>query len=100
MAKQFVQISLATKLRTLFGVAVLGIIAAALIVPWYFMELLAEQGASNWLRAPRELRRRILNRSVPETSPLARIVGAEAYVAAGGVVIGIRRRRARERRAA
>ncbi|MFP4053594.1 MAG: ATP-binding protein [Phycisphaerae bacterium] len=28
----------------LFGTAVLGIIAAALIVPWYFMELLAEQG--------------------------------------------------------
>ena len=47
MAKQFVQISLATKLRTLFGAAVLGIIAAALIVPWYFMELLAEQGAQS-----------------------------------------------------
>ncbi len=44
MAKRFVQISLATKLRMLFGLAVLGIIAAALLVPWYFMELLAEQG--------------------------------------------------------
>lgn len=43
MAKQFVKISLATKLRILFGIAVLGIIAAALIVPWYFMELMAEQ---------------------------------------------------------
>lgn len=43
MAKRFVKISLATKFRLLFGVAVLGIIAAALVVPWYFMELLAEQ---------------------------------------------------------
>jgi signal transduction histidine kinase len=43
MAK-FVRISLATKFRLLFGAAVLGIIAAALVVPWYFMELLAQQG--------------------------------------------------------
>jgi len=47
MAKQPVQISLATKLRVLFALAVLGIIAAALLVPWYFMELLAEQGAQS-----------------------------------------------------
>ena len=44
MAKSFVKISLASKLRLVFGAAVLAIIAAALIVPWYFMELLAEQG--------------------------------------------------------
>lgn len=44
MAKRFVKVSLATKLRILFGAAVLAIIAAALSVPWYFMELLAEQG--------------------------------------------------------
>ena len=44
MAKRLVRISLATKFRLLFGLAVLGIIAAALIVPWYFMELVAEQG--------------------------------------------------------
>ncbi len=43
MAKSFVTISLATKLRLLFAAAVLGIIAAALALPWYFMELLAEQ---------------------------------------------------------
>ncbi len=43
MAKSFVTISLATKLRLLFAAAVLGIIAAALSLPWYFMELLAEQ---------------------------------------------------------
>ncbi len=47
MAKRFVQISLATKLRVLFGLAVLGIIAAALFVPWFFMELLAEQGVQS-----------------------------------------------------
>jgi signal transduction histidine kinase len=44
MAKKFVRITLATKLRLMFGAAVLGIIAAAIAVPWYFMELLAEQG--------------------------------------------------------
>ena len=42
MAK-LVKISLAMKFRLLFGAAVLGIIAAALVVPWYFLELLAEQ---------------------------------------------------------
>jgi len=44
MAKKFVKISLATKLRLLYTAAVLGVIAAALVVPWYFMELLGEQG--------------------------------------------------------
>ena len=44
MAKTFVKISLATKLRLLLGTAVLIIIVAALVVPWYFMELLAERG--------------------------------------------------------
>ena len=44
MARRFVKVSLATKLRLLYTAAVLGIIAAALIVPWYFMELLGEQG--------------------------------------------------------
>ncbi len=42
MAKNFVKISLATKLRVLYGASVLIIIASALVVPWYFMELLAE----------------------------------------------------------
>ena len=44
MAKKFVKISLATKLRLVYGSALLGIIAVALGVPWYFMELVAEQG--------------------------------------------------------
>ncbi len=45
MAKQFVKISLATKFRVLFGASALGIIAVALIVPWYFLEMLTEQSA-------------------------------------------------------
>jgi signal transduction histidine kinase len=44
MAKKLVKISLATKLRLLVGGALLIIIAAALVVPWYSTELLAEQG--------------------------------------------------------
>ncbi len=44
MAKRFVKVSLATKFRLLLGAAVLAIIVAALVVPWYFMELLAERG--------------------------------------------------------
>ena len=43
MAKQFVKVSLATKLRVLLTAAVLLVIASALVVPWYFMELLAQQ---------------------------------------------------------
>ena len=43
MAKQVVKISLATKFRLLLGFAVLSIIAGALVVPWYFVELLSEQ---------------------------------------------------------
>jgi len=58
MAKKFVKISLATKLRLLFAVAIVGILAAALIVPWYFLELLAEQ---NILRCGEELTRLRVN---------------------------------------
>jgi signal transduction histidine kinase len=45
MARKLVKFSLALKLRILFGAAVLAIIAAALAVPWYFMELLEAQRA-------------------------------------------------------
>jgi len=58
MAKKFVKISLATKFRVLYGAAVLGIIAAALVVPWYFIELLAERGVE---RPAEELTRLRLN---------------------------------------
>jgi signal transduction histidine kinase len=44
MAKRFIRVSLATKFRLLLSAAVLGVIVAALAVPWYFTELLAEQG--------------------------------------------------------
>ena len=63
MAKRRVKISLATKLRLLFGLTVLGVIAAAVAVPWYFMELLAEQGVQ---RPGSELTRLRLNEWVRE----------------------------------
>jgi signal transduction histidine kinase len=80
MAKSFVQISLATKLRLLFGMAVLGIIAAALLVPWYFMELVAEQGVQ---RPAAELTRLRLNEWI-QTHPTdsdAESVVARLYAA-------------------
>ncbi len=58
MAKKFVKVSLASKLRILFGAGVMAIIAAALMLPWYFMELLAEQGVQ---RPASELTRLRLN---------------------------------------
>jgi signal transduction histidine kinase len=63
MAKKFVKISLATKFRVLYGAAVLGVIAAALVVPWYFMELLAERGVE---RPAAELTRLRLNEYLQE----------------------------------
>ena len=58
MAKRFVRVSLATKFRLVFGLAVLAIIAAALALPWYFMEALAVQGVE---RAGAEISRMGLN---------------------------------------
>lgn len=58
MAKRFIRISLAVKFRLLFGLALLGVITAALAVPWYFMEVLSEQGLE---RSARELTRLRLN---------------------------------------
>lgn len=58
MAKKFVKISLATKFRLLFGTTLLAVIAAALVVPWYFVELLAEQSLQ---RSADELTRLRLN---------------------------------------
>ena len=40
---RFARISLATKYRILFGLAVVLIIGAALAVPWYYMESLVLQ---------------------------------------------------------
>ena len=56
MAKRFVQVSLGTKLRLLFGVAVVGVIAAALLVPWYFMELVSQQNLQRSAELLTELR--------------------------------------------
>jgi signal transduction histidine kinase len=44
MARKPVNVSLATKFRVVLVGAMLLILAAALAVPWYFMELLAQQG--------------------------------------------------------
>ena len=66
MARKFVSISLALKLRLLFGAAVLVIIAAALVVPWYFMELLAEQAVQ---QQGAELTRLAINAHLVEPPP-------------------------------
>jgi len=83
MAKKSVTISLATKFRLLFGTAVLGIIVIALVVPWYFMELLAEQGAQ---QAGAELTRLRLNEYIvdhpTQTAPPSRV--AAIYSAGAG----------------
>ncbi len=78
MAKQFIRISLATKLRLLFGVSVLGIIAAALIVPWYFVERLAEQSLERPAVELARLRRNEWVKSAHERGRHAR--GAESMV--------------------
>ncbi len=54
MAKRFVKIKLAAKCRLLFGVATIAIIAAALVVPWIYMETMAKQRV---LRAGDEITR-------------------------------------------
>ncbi|MBT3200107.1 MAG: HAMP domain-containing protein [Phycisphaerales bacterium] len=82
MAKKTVTISLATKFRLLFGTAELGIIAVALIVPWYFMELMAQQGAQ---RAGAELTHLRLNEFIVDhASKAARPSRVEAIYSAGG----------------
>jgi len=56
MAKKFVKVTLAAKLRVLFGISVLGIIGAALVVPWYFLERLADQSVEPTARELARLR--------------------------------------------
>ena len=56
MAKKFVRISLATKFRLLYGAAVVGVIAVALAVPWYFMELLGAQSVERAATAVAHMR--------------------------------------------
>jgi signal transduction histidine kinase len=84
MAKKFVKIALATKLRLLLGAAVVVIIAAALVVPWYFMELLAEQ---NVQRSAAEVARLRVNEWVREhpEDPAAASDVASLYTAGDAV---------------
>jgi signal transduction histidine kinase len=56
MAKRFVQVSLATKLRVLFGFAVLASIAAALAVPFWYTELLSQEDVQSSAAAVTRLR--------------------------------------------
>jgi len=56
VAKKFVKVSLAAKLRVLFGISVLGVIGAALVVPWYFLERLADQSVEPTARELARLR--------------------------------------------
>ena len=58
MAKRFVKITLAAKVRLLFGAATILIVAAALIVPWLYMEARAQEKV---LRAGAEVTRLYLN---------------------------------------
>ena len=82
MAKKNITISLATKFRLLFGTAVLGIIAVALVVPWYFMELMSQQGAQ---RAGSELTRLRLNEFIVDhAAETARPSRVAAIYSAGG----------------
>jgi len=65
MAKRFVTITLAAKCRILFGAAALLILSAALVVPWLFMETVAEEKA---LLAGEEVTRLYLNEWVEKHS--------------------------------
>jgi signal transduction histidine kinase len=92
MAKRFVRISLATKLRLLFGVSVIGIIAVALVVPWYFMELLAEQALQRPADELTRLRLAEWARYHPEQDPRAADADSEvvALYTAGSDTPGLR----------
>ncbi len=46
----------------------------------------AWEGSSSWERSPHNLRRKLTERDVSPNHPLARFVGMEAYVQAGGTV--------------
>ena len=91
MAKKFVKTSLATKFRLLFGLVAVGIIAAALLVPWYFLELLAEQGVQ---RSAAEITRLRLNEhrkdpAAPSATGTLYTFGKDPEGRSGPVMIGL-----------
>ncbi|MFA6134155.1 MAG: ATP-binding protein [Phycisphaerae bacterium] len=73
--------SLALKFRLLFGAAVLLIIAMALVVPWYFMELLAEQALQ---QRGAELTRLVINEHLADAKDPATSAQIARYYTAGG----------------
>jgi len=87
MAKRFIKISLASKFRLLFGLAVLGVIIAALAIPWYFMDLLVDQ---SFQRVGAELNRLRFNEFIrqhrqqfPGPSAIAELNAPSRKVSAG-----------------
>ena len=58
MAKRFVKITLAAKCRFLFGAATILIVGSALVVPWQYMEAMADEKV---LRAGEEVTRLYVN---------------------------------------
>jgi len=82
VAKKSVKISLATKFRILFGTSVLGIIAAALVVPWYFMERLADQNVEPTARELTRVRLNEWTRSHFRPGPRSSVL-EECYSAGG-----------------
>ena len=56
MASRFIRLSLAVKFRMLFGLALLGVIIAALVLPWYFLDIFSEQTVKGPIREVIRLR--------------------------------------------
>ncbi|MCD4824958.1 MAG: HAMP domain-containing histidine kinase [Phycisphaerae bacterium] len=83
MAKRFIRISLAVKFRLLFGPALLVVIGAALMVPWYFMEVLSEQSVEAPTRELTRLRlaewQRVHQKNLTDAHKNSRVV--ELYTA-------------------
>lgn len=88
MAKSFVRTSLATKLRLVFGAAALAIIAAALVVPWYFLELLAERGVERSASELTQLRLAEWSAVHPENLVAARDSSVARFYTRNGEVAG------------
>jgi two-component system sensor histidine kinase BarA len=81
VAKRFIRISLGVKFRLLMGLALLAVIAAALVFPWWVIENLSEQ---SFVNSARELTRLRLNEwkalhANAETSAAAQDAGSRVF---------------------
>jgi len=84
MPKRFIRISLAVKFRLLFGLALLGVIASALAVPWYFMEVLSEQGLERSARELTQLRLNEWTRKHPKNLKAALYTSGREFMGLAG----------------